>query len=725
MELVDGPTLDRWVALEDPPLRRRMEVFAGICAGVRHAHQRGVIHRDLKPGNVLMAIDGTPKVADFGLARRVDGESLEVTLTREGDVFGSLAWMAPEQVAGKWEEVDVLSDVYALGALLYSVVAGRPPVDPGLAPAAVAAAIRAGDFARLGRVRVGTPREIETMVERCMAVEKGRRYQSAAEVEEEVRRWLRGDPIRARAASPVYWVGKKLRRHWAAAAAVVAVLSAVCVGMWSHLAGRRAVEREREAGLLREAEQTARTLHEAQELVTQLLEEMRPKFEEAGHPEWIEEAERRVAAFPWDVGGSGASAYDARRFRGRAALVQGEMLASRGQWAAAADSYHDAVDQLKTLVPENPEAVIFREELARARIGASVAMVRLRCHMEAVRSAGHALDLLEPMDDTAATTPLRSAMVEAACLLAEAANGEAARASASLPVIDRLSRRVERWTVGTDEMDAAEWRARLAGAGAVLATLVPELSPEEKQRRQESSVAAARAYDAVSGSTNLASQLLLRALVAAADDRLTRGDATGASVLVGEAADRFAARLTPIPRTMSLQPYRIASAVMDRCGAALEREGQLKEALAANQRALALLTAMRFESEDRLAAMSDLHLRSSRLAFGLGQHSDASHHAERAVRVWEISNAKQQSCIQSVLDGMEAALRLAEWRVPDRIEGRPTWLAVAGEADAWLETNLHRLVESHTRRRVGLRAALAALRARPPAEAKGPTAAGL
>ena len=67
MELVGGPTLDRWVGLEDPVLRRRMEVFAGICAGVRHAHQRGVIHRDLKPGTVLMAADGTPKVVDFGL----------------------------------------------------------------------------------------------------------------------------------------------------------------------------------------------------------------------------------------------------------------------------------------------------------------------------------------------------------------------------------------------------------------------------------------------------------------------------------------------------------------------------------------------------------------------------------------------------------------------------------------------------------------------------------
>lgn len=238
-------------------------------------------------------------------------------------------------------------------------------------------------------------------------------------------------------------------------------------------------------------------------------------------------------------------------------------------------------------------------------------------------------------------------------------------------------------------------------------------------------MAAARAYDAVSSSTHLASRLLVQALAVAADDRLNCGDATGASVLAGEAAERIAARLTPIPTAMSLQPYRIAAAVMDRCGAALEREGQLKEALAANQRALTVLTAMRSENGGRLAAMADLHLRSARLAFTLQQPSDAVYNGERAVRVWEIGGAKGQADVSLALDGMDAALDLVEWRAPERTERRPPWLAVAVAADAWLEKHHDRQKEPQTRRWEGLRVKLAKLRERPSAEAKGPTAAGL
>ncbi len=121
MELVDGSPADRWVAENDPPLRERVTLFRQICGGVRHAHRRGVIHRDLKPGNVLVAANGTPKVVDFGLACWQEEPSLDVTLTRYGEVFGSLAWMAPEQACGRWAEVDALSDVYALGTILYSL----------------------------------------------------------------------------------------------------------------------------------------------------------------------------------------------------------------------------------------------------------------------------------------------------------------------------------------------------------------------------------------------------------------------------------------------------------------------------------------------------------------------------------------------------------------------------------------------------------------------------
>lgn len=93
MELVDGPPLDQWVAKRNPVLKERVELFRQICAGVRHAHQRGVIHRDLKPGNVLVAPDGTPKVVDFGLACWQQGASLDVTLTRQGEQPLPRPWM--------------------------------------------------------------------------------------------------------------------------------------------------------------------------------------------------------------------------------------------------------------------------------------------------------------------------------------------------------------------------------------------------------------------------------------------------------------------------------------------------------------------------------------------------------------------------------------------------------------------------------------------------------
>lgn len=101
MELVDGERLDRWLQQTSPPLRDRVQAFAGICAGVRHAHQKGIVHRDLKPGNILMSRHGVPKVADFGLAAWSQPGSMDLTLTRQGELFGSPAWMPPEQARGE------------------------------------------------------------------------------------------------------------------------------------------------------------------------------------------------------------------------------------------------------------------------------------------------------------------------------------------------------------------------------------------------------------------------------------------------------------------------------------------------------------------------------------------------------------------------------------------------------------------------------------------------
>lgn len=209
MELVDGLTADRWVAENTPPLRERVALFRGICAGVRHAHQCGVIHRDLKPANILVAADGTPKVADFGLAAWQEPSSLEVTLTQQGEIFGSLAWMSPEQAEGRWPEVDALSDVHALGGVLYSLVSGRPPVDASLPAAVQLAVVKSSTHRPLREAQPGTPRDLEAVVEKCMAAEKARRYQSVAELEADVTRWLDGQPVRAHTAAPLYWLRKE------------------------------------------------------------------------------------------------------------------------------------------------------------------------------------------------------------------------------------------------------------------------------------------------------------------------------------------------------------------------------------------------------------------------------------------------------------------------------------------------------------------------------------
>jgi len=577
MELVDGPTLDRWVGLEDPVLRRRMEVFAGICAGVRHAHQRGVIHRDLKPGNVLMAADGTPKVVDFGLARRVGGELLEVTLTREGDVFGSLAWMAPEQVEGKWEEVDVLSDVYALGALLYSMVAGRPAVDPGLAPAVVAAAIRAGDYARLGRVRVGTPRDIETIAERCMAVEKGRRYQSAAEVEEEVRRWLRGDPIRARAASPFYWVGKKLRRHWVPAAAVVAVAGAGVVMAWRAWEAEQNRAAEQKAEAQRDAERTAAVVHQAQELVSQMLQEMRLRFAEAKHPEWLEETERRVAAFEWDVGGDGSGAYDPRRFGARAAMYDAEAHAARGRWPTALQTYHEALQHLKSLVAEYPGVRAYREDLARARFGSATVLLRMRFNDEAMGEARKALALVVPEAGQRVSPTVLVTMVKAAEALTEAV-----LAIGLVPdgVVEMVDRAVAAMPVVEDKAAdeaAAEWGGRLERVRARLLTVGGKSEMAIAAARR--SVALARRGMALSGGRGHQVYRLSEALVAESVAVSSGGDEALALASLEEATKLLGGQVPEAGHHMLTGPCAEVAKAWGGRAERLEGSGKVSEAV--------------------------------------------------------------------------------------------------------------------------------------------------
>ena len=378
MEYVDGPTLERWVQEGGADLRRRVEVFRGICAGVRHAHQSGVIHRDLKPGNVFMTADGVPKVGDFGLACR-PGRSLDdLTLTRAGEVFGSLAWMAPEQAAGDWQRVDALSDVHALGAILYFLVAGEPVFPPEMPMAAQWAAAQSGDRPSL-RTRVpSVPRDLAAIADRCLHADKHHRYGSVAELEEDIRRWLAGEPVLARRGAAFYWLGKKVRKHWVPAGAAGVLL----VGT-AGLAIERA-EREMAA---------QRGLHVIHEQLSLFLTKESQHHESNGQPELAKAFEERVAQFPWSFDVATAQ-YDPRRSQGRAALSRAVEASHRGDYSVAVQWFSKAMAQLQPLVAQHPEVTVFREELGQALAGAAVAQNRLEQHPQCIDSSQRAAQTL-------------------------------------------------------------------------------------------------------------------------------------------------------------------------------------------------------------------------------------------------------------------------------------------------------------------------------------------
>ncbi|MDX2116911.1 MAG: WD40 repeat domain-containing serine/threonine protein kinase [Planctomycetota bacterium] len=243
MELVDGPALTRWVENKRLGTRESLALMAKVCDAVHHAHQRGVLHRDLKPGNILVQDGpdgiGQPKVLDFGIARPLgDADPAATTLKTDiGQLVGTLAYMSPEQIGGSAEEVDVRSDVYALGVIMYRLLAGRLPLDLGDRSIPEAARIIMEQApAPLSQVSKIFRGDVETIVFKAMEKDKTRRYQSAADLAEDLRRYLAGMPISAKRDSALYVLGKQLRRYRgvaiASAAAAIALLGLGAYSAW-------------------------------------------------------------------------------------------------------------------------------------------------------------------------------------------------------------------------------------------------------------------------------------------------------------------------------------------------------------------------------------------------------------------------------------------------------------------------------------------------------------
>ena len=254
MKLVEGGTLSSRLKEYQADRRRAVELMVKVCRAVHHAHRQAILHRDIKPGNILVDGLGEPHVTDFGLARHMEAD-LDLTVT--GTVMGTPHYMSPEQARGESRRLTVATDVYSLGAVIFELMAGCRPF-AGNTMVDLLQRVTNDPPPRLRSVWPDSDRDMETIVARCLEKAPNARYGSAAALADDLVHWLRGEPIVARPVSAVERLWKWARRKPALAAAagvagLLAVALVVALAVSRHLVGKALEESKESLALSRQS----------------------------------------------------------------------------------------------------------------------------------------------------------------------------------------------------------------------------------------------------------------------------------------------------------------------------------------------------------------------------------------------------------------------------------------------------------------------------------------
>ncbi len=237
MRFVEGQSLAARVARGPLPPREAAQLVHDVALAVQYAHEHGVIHRDLKPGNILLNLHGKPQITDFGLAKLTKNGS---DLTGSGQILGTPSYMPPEQAGSKVGEIGPHSDVYSLGAILYCLLTGRPPFHAAT-PVDTLMQVLNHDPAPLRQLNLHVPRDLETIALKCLEKEPDQRYVSANALAEDLQRWMRGVPIKARRNTVWEWGAKWARRNPTSVISIAAGLLLLVVGSYAGFVIREGV----------------------------------------------------------------------------------------------------------------------------------------------------------------------------------------------------------------------------------------------------------------------------------------------------------------------------------------------------------------------------------------------------------------------------------------------------------------------------------------------------